>query len=156
MTPATKRFSIAIPSMMRPPQHAKDEFESCCEAFVWVDKQRAVILFIDVGGGVSVTNAIDQLIPFVIEGQLRQQGVSWQDVLIFGRDSMGAFDQVLIDVYDGSGTCEANWLPMPARIRTLDGFRKISASIGFDICDADIKAIQLAVKRANAQIREAA
>jgi len=156
VTQAIQRLLISMPKMMHRPQFVQCEIESNCDVLIWTEETRLLVLFIDIGGGAPVTNAIEWLIPLVIEQHLQSKQIPWNNVSFYVRDSMGAFDKVVIDAYDGCGYCEANWLPMPARARTLEGFRKCSNSIGFPLNERDIKLIQSVARRSDALMRRAA
>lgn len=142
--------------MMHEPAAVNSEADATCEALFWSNDRHAVVLFVDTGRGASVTNAIDLLIPFVLKLYLTKQRVPWRNVRFFARDSMGAVDEVVIDTYDGHWDCEANWIPMPSGMRTIEGFRKTAATQGVALNAEHDEAIQQAIDRWHSNLKKAA
>jgi len=151
-----ERLFISMPGMVHEPSAVQSQSDSTCEALFWIRDRHAIVLFIDSGVGASVANAIDLLIPFAIKTALIKRRVPWKNVRFFARDFTGAFDEVVIDAYDGHWDCEANWIRLPSASRTIDGFRKVASSAGFVFHMEHEGVIQEAIERWARNFKQAA
>lgn len=151
-----KALQVAMPNMMHKPVLALVDETANCEALVWINGKRSLVLLVDVGGGATVGNAIDALIPFVVKRHLSRHHLAWQSARFFSCDRKGLFDEIVVDATDDMGACEANWQPLPSPCRTFEGFLKRVAIAGFSLSEADVDVIKASQVRWEQKIRKAA
>lgn len=127
---------VSMPSMMHVPQLACGEDDTNSAAIVLSRDRHALVLMVDVGGGASIANSIDMLIPFVIKKVLVRLKVPHKNSRFFTLDAEGEVQEVVIDQYDGHWDCDAHAVAGRATPLNLSGFAQLAERIGFPITEA--------------------
>lgn len=76
---------------------------------------RAVVLMIAGSFGTSITNAADRIIPFIQRQHIGRRGIRWKDVTWIYRDTMMAWDQILVTGFDGGNHAAVGFAPLGKR-----------------------------------------
>ena len=97
------RTKIVVPYIGATPHYATTEDFSAA-AFIFINKEthKAAVVLVDGNHGATITNAADELIPFLQRQHIGRRGIRWSDVSYLYRDSYGAWDQIVLRSFDGS------------------------------------------------------
>lgn len=127
---------VSMPSMMHVPQLACSDDDTNSAAIVLTKDRHALVLMVDVGGGASIANAVDMLIPFVIKKALVRLKVPHKNSRFFTLDAEGQILEVVIDQYDGHWDCDAHAVAGRVAPLNLAAFSQFAERIGFPITEA--------------------
>lgn len=150
LTQGQDRIKLVVDNMSRPPVYAISG-PGGVFVFIWYDTatKRGVVLMVDGNHGASITNAADKLIPFIHRDYFGRRGIHWGDVRWLYRDSMGAWDEILVTSYHGENLAGVAFRPLADR--TLDSAFAVLVEQGFLVDAHDRAHISNAINRAEQQ-----
>ena len=120
-----ERAMIVVPYMGAAPHYAtSEEFSAAAFIFYNHSARKAAVVLVDGNHGASITNAADELIPYLQRQHIGRHNIRWSDVSFIYRDSFGAWDQIILHSYAGGRYADIDFRTlgdrsMAAAMRTL-------------------------------------
>ena len=141
------RFRLTIDHLGAPIRYTADIKQISAHVFAHYNLTtgKAVVLMVNGGYGASLTNGADEIIPFIQRQHVGRRGIKWKDVRWIYRDSMGAWDEIVVSSYEGGNTASIFFAPVGNR--TERAALEATAAAGIILDGHDRAHIRIASER---------
>ena len=141
------RFRLTIDHLGAPIRYSADITQISAHVFAHYNLTtgKAVVLMVNGGYGASLTNGADEIIPFIQRQHVGRRGIKWKDVRWIYRDSMGAWDEIVVSSYEGGNTASIFFAPVGNR--TERAALEATAAAGIILDGHDRAHIRIASER---------
>lgn len=124
-----QQFNLVLAPLGYPPRVASPVEQPSCSVFVWRNGLDAIALVVDYDRGPSVTNSIENVVPFVLMASGIQDHTATR---FFTFDTTGKIDEALVIEFLEGNEAQVTWRPGPGG-RDLSGFLAVAEKQGFAI-----------------------
>lgn len=141
------RFRLTIDHLGAPIRYSADITQISAHVFAHYNLTtgKAGVLMVNGGYGASLTNGADEIIPFIQRQHVGRRGIKWKDVRWIYRDSMGAWDEIVVSSYEGGNTASIFFAPVGNR--TERAALEATAAAGIILDGHDRAHIRIASER---------
>lgn len=111
------RFRLTIDHLGAPIRYTVDLKQISAHVFAHYNLTtgKAVVLMVDGNYGASITNAAAEIVPFIQRQHVGRRGIKWKDVRWIYRDTLGSWDEILVNAYEGGNTASIAFSPLGDR-----------------------------------------
>lgn len=98
------RVKIDLAHVGAKPRYSLTHDRFTAAVFVHYDwtSGNAVVIMVNGNIGPTITNAADQIIPFIQRQHIGRRGIRWKNVRWLYRDSDGNWDEIVVNDWDGT------------------------------------------------------
>lgn len=141
------RFRLTVDRLGADVRYAIDLRQISAHVFAYYNLAtgKAVVLMVDGSYGASLTNAADEIIPFIQREHVGRRGIKWKDVRWIYCDSTGAWDEIVVSSYEGGNTASIFFAPLGDR--TERAALEATAATGIILDGHDRSHIRIAAVR---------
>ncbi len=106
-----ERIKVDLAHVGAKPDYSAVQHHFTAAVFVYYDLNtgKAVVLMVNGNIGPTVTNAADQIIPFIHRQHLGRRGIKWANVRWLYRDSDGDWDEIVVTEWHGTNTATVGY-----------------------------------------------
>ena len=107
---------------------------------------KAVVILINGNIGPTITNAADQIIPFIQRHHIGRRGIQWKNVRWLYRDSDGDWDELVVNAWDGTNAATVGFKVLGDR--SMEAVFEAAQASGFKLNTEDRSYLWGAIRHA--------
>lgn len=107
---------------------------------------KAVVLMVNGNSGPTITNAADQIIPFIQRQHIGRRSIKWSNVRWLYRDSDGDWDEIVVTEWHGTNTATVGFKVLGDR--SIDAMFNAVRECGFELNSHDRAHLHNAIRHA--------